>query len=105
MPDAVREQGRLLEPRLLRRWQRIDFPMMRPGLLAGGGLVMLATIKELPATLILAPLDFTTLATDIWTGFAEGLYAETGLASLVLVAVSGCLTWLLVLRPTTRRRS
>ena len=38
---------------------------MRPGLLSGGGLVMLATIKELPATLLLAPIGFTTLATEL----------------------------------------
>lgn len=104
VPDHVREQSRLLEPRLVRRVLRVDLPMMRPGLLAGGGLVFLATVKELPATLLLAPLDFPTLATDIWGGFNEGLYALTGLASLTLIAVSGVLTWLLVLRPTVRRR-
>lgn len=104
VPDQVREQGRLLEPRTWRRVLRVDLPMMRPGLLAGGGLVFLATVKELPATLLLAPLDFPTLATDIWGGFNEGLYALTGLASLTLITVSGVLTWLLVLRPTTRRR-
>lgn len=103
VPDAVREQGRLLEPNAVRRWWRVDLPMMRSGLVAGGGLVMLATVKELPATLLLSPLDFTTLATDIWAGFGEGLYAETGLASLVLIAVSASLTWLLVLRPASRR--
>lgn len=104
VPDHVREQSQLLEPRSLRRILRVDLPMMRPGLLAGGGLVFLATVKELPATLLLAPLDFPTLATDIWGGFNEGLYAVTGLASLALIVVSGLLTWLLVLRPTVRRR-
>jgi iron(III) transport system permease protein len=103
VPNRVREQARLLEPRPVRRAVRVDVPLMRPGLVAGGGLVLLATLKELPATLLLAPIGFSTLATEIWGGFGEGFYAETGVASLLLIAVSASLTWLLVLRPTVRR--
>ena len=62
---------------------------------------MLATVKELPATLLLSPIGFTTLATEIWGAFEEGLYADTGLASLALVALSAVLTWLLVIRTGT----
>ena len=71
---------------------------MRPGLVAGGGLVMLSTLKELPATLLLSPIGFSTLTTEIWSSYEEGFYAASGLASLVLVAVSAALTWFLVLR-------
>ena len=71
---------------------------MRPGLLAGGGLVLLSTVKELPATLLLAPIGMETLSTTVWSSFEEGFLAEAGLAAIVLVAVSGVLTWLLVLR-------
>lgn len=99
VPRSVGEQARLLEPNRFRRWARVDAALMRPGLLAGGGLVMLATVKELPATLLLAPIGFSTLATEIWSGFGEGFYAETGVMSLVLIAVSATLTWLLVLVP------
>jgi iron(III) transport system permease protein len=102
VPTQLREQSRLLEPSAIRRAASVDVPLMRPGLLAGGGLVMLATIKELPATLLLAPPGFTTLATDVWSGFAEGFYAETGAMSLLMIALSGSLTWFLVLRPTQR---
>ena len=75
-------------------------PLMRPGMAAAGGLVMLSTLKELPITLLLSPIGFSTLATDIWASYEEGFYAATGLASLVLVAMSAVLTWLLVLRPS-----
>ena len=34
----------------------------------------------------------------MWSSFEEGFLAEAGLAAIVLVAVSGVLTWLLVLR-------
>lgn len=102
VPDRIREQSRLLEPNPIRRVVTVDLAMMRTGLLAGGGLVLLAVAKELPATLLLAPTDFPTLATDIYGGFNEGLYAATGLASLTLIAVSAVLTWLLVLRTPGR---
>ncbi len=71
---------------------------MRPGLLAGGGLVLLSTIKELPATLLLAPIGLQTLTTRAWGAFESGFLGEAGLASIVLVIASGTLTWLLVLR-------
>jgi iron(III) transport system permease protein len=98
VPHALRESGRLLEPSLIRRFFHVDFPLMRPGLVAAGGLVMLSTLKELPATLLLSPIGFSTLTTEIWASYEEGFYASTGLASLVLIAVSATLTWFLILR-------
>ena len=81
-----------------RRFFRIDLPLMTPGLLAGAGLVMLSTMKELPATLLLAPTGFDTLATEIWHATEAGALAQAGLASLVLVALSAVLTWAVVIR-------
>ncbi len=71
---------------------------MRPGVTAGAGLVLLSTLKELPATLLLAPTGFSTLATSVWQSFEDGFFAEVGLASLVLIAVAGTLSWFLILR-------
>jgi iron(III) transport system permease protein len=98
VPDSLRESSRLLEPNRVRRFFAVDFPLMRPGLVAGGGLVLLSTVKELPATLLLSPPDFSTLSTEIWSSYEEGFYAAAGLASLVLIGVSAALTWALVLR-------
>ncbi len=81
-----------------RRFVSIDLPLIRPGLIAGGGLVLLSTLKELPATLLLAPIGFQTLATRIWGAAEDGFYAEVGITSLVLIALSGVLTWAFVLR-------
>lgn len=100
VPTGLRESSKLLEPLRVRRALQIDLPLMRPGLAAAGGLVMLSTLKELPITLLLSPLGFSTLATNIWASYEEGFYAATGLASLVLVAMSAILTWILVLRPS-----
>ena len=87
-----------------RRFARIEAPLMAPALAAGGGLVLLSTMKELPATLLAAPVGFETLATRIWNAQEEGFLADMGVASVALVAVSAALTWLLVIRSSERLR-
>ena len=84
-------------------WRRCNCPLMRPGLLAGAGLVLLSTMKELPATLVLAPPDTETLATQIWSATRDGFFAKAGLAALVLVALSGVLTYFLTVRAVGAR--
>ena len=103
VPDEVRDSARLLNPDRSERWLRIDWPLMRPSLVSGAGLVMLSTVKELPATLLLAPIGFDTLATDVWAGYEEGFLARVGATSILLVAVSAALTWTLVIRHLDRR--
>ncbi|NNL48805.1 MAG: hypothetical protein HKO76_10630 [Acidimicrobiia bacterium] len=82
----------------MRRFLTVDLPLIRPGLVAGGGLVLLSTLKELPATLLLAPIGFQTLATKIWGAAEDGFFAEVGITALVLIALSATLTWMVVLR-------
>lgn len=98
----VRESARLLGASPLRRVLTVDLPMIRPGLIAGAGLVLLSTVKELPATLLLAPIGVQTLSTKIWGAFESGFLAQAGLASITLLVVSGALTWVLVLRRSER---
>ena len=74
-------------------------PVIRPGLLAGGGLVFLTAMKELPATLLLRPTGFETLATRIWSSAAEGIYSQAAVPSLLLLVVSALPLYLLVIRP------
>ena len=59
---------------------------------------LMSVMKELPATLLLAPSGFETLSLRIWKAQEFHSFSEMGLASLVLVAISGLLTWLLVVR-------
>jgi iron(III) transport system permease protein len=98
VPGRLDDAARMLGAGRWRRLLRIDAPLMAPGLAAGGGLVLLSTMKELPATLLLAPTGFETLATRIWSATEENALAEAGLAALVLLLVSGLLTWVLVVR-------
>lgn len=98
VPARLDDAARMLGAGRARRFLTVELPLMRPGLLAGAGLVLLSTMKELPATLLLAPTWLDTLATTVWGDVESGFLAEAAQASLVLVAVSGVLTWLLVLR-------
>lgn len=105
IPSRYDDAARTLGVGSRRRFLEIELPLLAPGLLAGGGLVMLSTLKELPATLLLSPIGFQTLATRIWGAAQDGFYAEVGVTSLLLIAVSALLTWLLVLRPEFSRRT
>ena len=98
VPVQMDEAGRVLGASRLTRFFRIDVPLMMPGLLAGAGLVLLSTMKELPATLLLAPTGFETLAVRVWSASESALFAQASLASLVLVVSSGILTWFLVIK-------
>lgn len=83
----------------------LTLPMMRRGLLAGGALVFLTSMKELPATLILRPIGFETLASSIWTAASEGIYSEAAVPALLLVAATGLPVYLLIIRPALKGRS
>lgn len=98
LPARLGEAARVLGAGRLRRLRTVELPLVLPGLLAGAGLVMLSTMKELPATLLLAPTGFTTLATRIWGAAEDGFLAEVGITSLALIGLSASMTWLLLFR-------
>lgn len=98
VPPRIGDAARMLGAGSMRRVLAVEIPMMLPGLAAGAGLVLLSVMKELPATLLLAPPGFTTLATRIWNATEDAFWADASLASLVLIGLSGVLTWALVIR-------
>ncbi len=82
-----------------RRHFRITLPLLRPGLASALALVFLTSVKELPATLMLAPTGFATLATTVWSA-AENV--ELGRAAAAALVQLGCCSAVLlfVLRPS-----
>ena len=84
----VEEAGRTLGHRPLHVFRTITMPLLRPGILAGGALVFLTAMKELPATLLLSPLDFSSLGTTIWAASSEAFFAQAALPALLLIAIS-----------------
>jgi iron(III) transport system permease protein len=77
----------------------VTAPLAAPGLLAGGALVFLSAMKELPATLLLRPIGYETLATEIWTATTVGAYSRAAVPALFLVALSAPVVYLLLRRP------
>jgi len=76
---------------------RVILPLLRPGIWAGVALVFLSAMKELPATLLLGPTGFTTLATQIWSATGEAFFTRAAAPALILLAVSA-LSMVFILR-------
>jgi len=83
MDDAARSLG-LGQGETLRR---VHMPMLRGSLFTAGLLVFVDVMKELPATLVMRPFNFDTLATQAYTLASDERLAEASTASLAIVAV------------------
>jgi iron(III) transport system permease protein len=66
----------------------VTIPLVRPGLISGGALVFLTSMKELPSTLLLAPTGYDTLATRVWSATTGAMYARAAAPALLLLLVS-----------------
>ena len=95
-------------------WNSFDAGDVRRGRLAGGrvdiaveriiaALVFLTTMKELPATLILAPIGFKTLATGVWGAVSEAFFAQAAAPALLIVLVSSLPTAILIFKENKPR--
>ena len=96
--DAARGLGRS-------RWnvfRTVTAPVAYRGIITGGALVFLTTIKELPVTLLLAPIGFDSLAVRVWSASSEAFFARAALPALALLVLSSFP--LLVLEQIGRRR-
>ena len=80
----------------------IHLPLAAPAIASGALLVFVDCMKELPATLLLRPLNVETLATHLYGEAARGTYEDGAIAALIIVAV-GLLPLILVSRLQTRR--
>jgi iron(III) transport system permease protein len=67
----------------------VTLPLILPGLLAAAALVFLEAMRELPATLLLRPTGFETLATHLWRVYEAGYFGRGAVPALILVLVSG----------------
>lgn len=82
MDDAARTLG-AGHWRILRR---IHAPVIRGSILTGAVLVFVDCMKELPATLLLRPFNFETLATHVYQYASDERLAEASLGGLSIIA-------------------
>lgn len=67
--------------------RRVHLPLLSGSLLSAALLVFVDVMKELPATLVMRPFNFDTLATQTYTLAADERLAEAATAALAIVAV------------------
>jgi iron(III) transport system permease protein len=83
LDDAARSLGETPTSTLI----RVHTPIMWGGLLIAGMLVFVDVMKELPATLIIRPFNFDTLAVRVYNLASDERLAEASGSALAIVAV------------------
>ncbi|HEC12415.1 MAG TPA: iron ABC transporter permease [Acidiferrobacteraceae bacterium] len=81
--------------------RRLSIPMLRTGLLSALLLVFVEVMKEMPATLLLRPFGWTTLATRIFEMTSEGEWERAALPAVTLV-LAGLLPVVLIVRRSAK---
>jgi len=92
----LEEVARTLGLGVRQTWQRVTLPLMRNGFIVAWVLMFLQTMKELPATLLLRPVGFDTLAIRVWMEASEEYY-QLAAPSALLIVLLGLPTLLLLL--------
>lgn len=98
LSPSMEEASRTLGRTSIQTIFQVILPLIVPGLLAGAGLVFLTSLKELPATLLLRPAGFDTLAVRVWIWASEGFYIQAAPAALLLVVASAAPLYFLLRR-------
>ncbi len=97
IPPSLEQASRLLGESSMGTLRRVHLPLLRPALGAAALLIFVDTMKELPATLLLRPVNFETLATWLYAEAARGTYEEGAVAALAIV-LAGLLPVILLAR-------
>ncbi len=83
----LEEAARTLGLGVRETWRRVTLPLVRNGFIAAWVLMFLQTMKELPATLLLRPVGFDTLAIRVWLEASEEYYKLAAPSALLIVLV------------------
>lgn len=88
VPPILEQTARTLGRNPLTAWTNTTLRLAWPGIAAGGLLVLLTAMKELPATLMLRPTGFDTLATELWSRTEIAAYGSAAPYALALIALA-----------------
>lgn len=102
VPPGLDDVARSLGRSRLAAWREVTFRLASPGIGAGGALVFLTVMKELPATLLLRPIGVDTLATRLWGHTGAFSYAAAAPYAAAIVVLAAVPTALLTLPRRTR---
>ena len=88
IPVDYDDSARSVGASRLRALRRVQLPLLCPALLGAVIVVFVDCLKELPATLLLRPLNVETLATSIYQYASRGSFEDGAAAALLIVAAS-----------------
>jgi iron(III) transport system permease protein len=83
----LEEVARTLGLGMRETWRHVTLPLIRNGFIVAWVLIFLQTMKELPATLLLRPVGFDTLAIRVWLEASEEYYQLAAPSALLIVLV------------------
>ncbi len=98
----LEESARLLGYGPVQAFLRATFPIIQRGLFAAMAFVFLSCMKELPITFLLAPLNYQTLAVNVWGYIDEAMFAEAAPYALTILVFSGLFVGMLQLQERGR---
>lgn len=87
IPLSLDHASRTLGRGVTQTFCAVHLPLSRTAIVAAGLLVFVDCVKELPATLLLRPLNVETFATHLYGEAARGTYEEASIAALAIVVV------------------
>jgi iron(III) transport system permease protein len=103
VPPGVEEASRTLGSGRVRTLFRLLLPLSARGAVTGGALVFLTAMKELPATLLLAPTGYDTLAVRVWSATREAFFARAAAPALLLILLGSVPLAILTIRSRQAR--
>jgi iron(III) transport system permease protein len=87
IPLSLDNASRTLGQSSTGTFRHVHLPLSRAAITAAGLLVFVDCVKELPATLLLRPLNVETFATQLYGEAARGTYEEASIAALAIVVI------------------
>ena len=103
IPRSLHDAARSLGCGPLRAVHTVDWPLVRPTVVAGATFAFVDLFKELPLALILRPLDFESLATRVFRLTDEGRIPHAAVPGLAMILM--CMIGLIPLTRMLRRAS
>ncbi len=104
LSNGVDNAARTLGASAVKRLLRVDLPIALPSVAAAALIVFVEILKELPATLILRPFNFDTLAVRAYSYASDERLHQAG-APALLITLAGIAPILLLTRAMTRARA
>lgn len=88
IPPALDETAFSLGKKFSTVLYKVILPTVSPGVLSGGAMVLVSSLKELPMTLMLRPPGYDTLSVRLWLSASDGFYINAAPSGLFIVLAS-----------------